>query len=123
VTGNKAIFDSNVIIYLAKREMPLSFLDQFDDVCISVITYMEILGFPFPDQEEEKYIRDLMSVFNIIYVDQKIADIVVDIRKKKRIKLPDAIISATAISQNLQFVTRNVADFDNIKVKILNPFE
>jgi len=123
VTGNKALFDSNVIIYLAKREMPLSFLDQFDDVCISVITYMEILGFSFPDQEEEKYIRDLMSVFNIIYVDQKIADIVVDIRKKKRIKLPDAIISATAISQNLQFVTRNVADFDNINVKILNPFE
>jgi len=121
VTGNKALFDSNVIIYLAKREMPLSFLDQFDDVCISVITYMEILGFSFPDQEEEKYIRDLMSVFNIIYVDQKIADIVVDIRKKKRIKLPDAIISATAISQNLQFVTRNVADFDNINVKILNP--
>jgi toxin FitB len=103
--------------------MPLSILDQFDDICISVITYMEILGFSFGTLEEEKYIRDLISLFTIIYVDQKIADIVVDIRKNKRIKLPDAIISATAISLDLQFVTRNVDDFDNINLKILNPFE
>jgi predicted nucleic acid-binding protein len=123
VTGNKALFDSNIIIYLAKREMPLSILDQFDDICISVITYMEILGFSFADQEQETYIRELISFFTIIYVDQKIADIVVDMRKKKKIKLPDAIISATAISLDLQLVTRNIVDFDNINVKILNPFE
>jgi len=123
MTGKRALFDSNIVIYLAKREMPLSILDQFDDICISVITYMEILGFSFSTREEERYIRDLISLFTIIYVDQKIADIVVDIRKNKRIKLPDAIISATAISLDLQFVTRNIADFDNINVKILNPFE
>jgi len=123
VTGNKALLDSNVIIYLAKREMPLEIIDQFDDICISVITYMEILGFSFFDQEEEKYIKELISIFNIIYVDQKIADITIDIRKRKRIKLPNAIIAATAISHDLQFVTRNVADFENINVKILNPFD
>ncbi|SPD73158.1 conserved hypothetical protein [uncultured Desulfobacterium sp.] len=65
----------------------------------------------------------MLSIFTIIYVDQKIADIVVDIRKKNRIKLPDAIISATAISENVQLVTRNIDDFENINVKILNPFE
>lgn len=123
MTGNKAIFDSNVIIYLSKNELPLSFLDQFDDVCISVITYMEILGYDFENQEEEKYIKDLISVFEIIYVDQKITDIVIKIRKKKKIKLPDAIIAATAISRDLQFVTRNVDDFEKINIKILNPFD
>jgi len=46
VTGNKALFDSNVIIYLSKRQIPVSFLDQFDALFISVITYMEILGYP-----------------------------------------------------------------------------
>lgn len=103
--------------------MPLSFLDQFDDISISVITYMEIFGYDFANQEEEKYIRDLISVFDIIYVDQKITDIVINIRKKKRIKLPDAIIAATAISRDLQFVTRNVDDFENINIRILNPFD
>jgi len=84
---------------------------------------MEILGYNFSNSEEEVFIKDLLSVFKIIYIDQKIADIVVKIRKKKRIKLPDAIISATAISEGLYLVTRNVEDFNDIDVKLTNPFE
>ena len=123
MTGNRALFDSNIIIYLSKREISLSVVQQFDEIFISVITYMEILGHNFVDQKEEMFIRDLLSAFKMIYIDQKIADIVVKIRKEKRIKLPDAIISATAISEDLYLVTRNIDDFINIDVKILNPFE
>ena len=123
MNGSRALFDSNIIIYLSKREIPLSIVDQFDEILISVITYMEILGYNFSNSEEEVFIKDLLSVFKIIYIDQKIADIVVKIRKKKRIKLPDAIISATAISEGLYLVTRNVEDFNDIDVKLTNPFE
>jgi len=123
VTGNRGLFDSNIIIYLSKRELPFSIVDQFDEIFISVITYMEILGFGFEDPNEEIFIKDLLSVFNTIFIDQKIADIVVKIRKKKRIKLPDAIISATAISEGLNLVTRNVEDFQDIDIKLTNPFE
>lgn len=121
--GNKALFDSNVIIYLSKREISLSFLDQFDALFISVITYMEILGYPFSNPKEEKFIKELLSFFRTLYVDQHVADITIDIRKKKRIKLPDAIIAATAISESLQLVTRNVDDFSKIDVRISNPFD
>jgi len=31
MSGNSALFDSNIIIYLSKREIPLTFLDQFDE--------------------------------------------------------------------------------------------
>jgi len=48
-----ALFDSNIIIYLSKREVPLSFLDQFDEHYISVITYMEVLGYQFRDSKDE----------------------------------------------------------------------
>jgi predicted nucleic acid-binding protein len=123
VTGCKALFDSNVIIYLSKREIPLSFVDQFDALFVSIITYMEILGYPFSNPKEELFIKELLSVFQTLFIDQRIADITVDIRKKNRIKLPDAIIAATAISQGLQLVTRNVDDFSNIDVKISNPFD
>jgi len=123
VTGCKALFDSNVIIYLSKREIPLSFVDQFDALFVSIITYMEILGYPFSNPKEELFIKELLSVFQTIFIDQRIADITVDIRKKNRIKLPDAIISATAISESLELVTRNVDDFSKIDVKISNPFD
>lgn len=123
MTGCKALFDSNVIIYLSKREIPLSFVDQFDALFVSIITYMEILGYPFSNPKEELFIKELLSVFQTIFIDQRIADITVDIRKKNRIKLPDAIISATAISESLELVTRNVDDFSKINVKITNPFD
>ena len=48
-----ALFDSNIIIYLSKREVPLSFLDQCDEHYISVITYMEVLGYQFRDSKDE----------------------------------------------------------------------
>jgi len=123
MSGNSALFDSNIIIYLSKREISLSFLDQFDDHYISVITYMEVLGYRFRDVKEEKFIKEMLGVFRILYIDQKIADMVIQIRREVRIRLPDAIIAATAKIANLYLVTRNIEDFKKVKVQITNPFD
>jgi predicted nucleic acid-binding protein len=122
MSGNSALFDSNIIIYLSKREIPLSFLDQFDEHYISVITYMEVLGFRFRDAIEENFIREILGVFHLLYIDQKIADMVIQIRRETSIRLPDAIIAATAKTANLQLVTRNIEDFKKVKIQIANPF-
>jgi len=123
MNGNSALIDSNIIIYLSKREVPLSFLDQFDDHYISVITYMEVLGYQFRDPKEEEFIREMIEVFRILFVDQKIADMAIEIRKKRRIKLPDAIIAATAKALNLYLITRNIDDFEKVDIQIANPFD
>jgi predicted nucleic acid-binding protein len=123
VNGKNALFDSNILIYLSKEEIPFAFINQFDAIFVSVITYMEILGYPFEHSNEENFIKELLAVFQTLYLDQHIADITIEIRKKKRIKLPDAIIAATAISANLHLVTRNTSDFSDIDVLLLNPFE
>ena len=121
--GKRALFDSNIIIYLSKKEIPYSYIDQFDEHYISVITYMEILGHRFRDKNEEKFIQELLSLFKMLYIDREIADKVIEIRKKGRIKLPDAIIAATAMSNELFLITRNIDDFKKIEVSISNPFE
>ena len=65
----------------------------------------------------QNFIKRLLSnfkkeeVFSVLFIDQKIADMAIEIRKKRRIKLPDAIIAATVKVLNLCLVTRNIDDF------------
>ena len=123
MNGSKALLDSNIIIYLSKRELPVYFLDRFKSVFISVITYMEMLGYNFTDSLEKDFVNELISIFNVRFIDQKIADAVIDIRKKYHIKLPDAIIAGTALVDGLCLITRNIEDFKNTDCTILNPFD
>jgi toxin FitB len=123
MNGNRALLDSNVIIYLSKRELPFSFLDRFESVYISVISYMEVLGYNFIDSQEENFVNELILLFNVRFIDQKIANSVIDIRKKFQIKLPDAIIAATAMVDDLCLITRNVEDFKKTECTLLNPFD
>ena len=87
MNGNSALLDSNIIIYLSKRKVPLVFLDQFDNHYISVITYMEVLGYQFRDSKEEEFIIEMLEVFSVLFIDQKIADMAIEIRRKQRCRM------------------------------------
>jgi predicted nucleic acid-binding protein len=66
--------------------------------------------------------KEFISFSKVIYLTKKIADRSIDIRREYRIKLPDAVIAATAASKNLTLVTRNEDDFKDIKyLEIYNP--
>ena len=123
MNGNSALLDSNIIIYLSKNELPFTVFDKFDNLLISVISYMEVLGFKFRNNEEENFVRELIDLFEVQFIDQAIAEKVIEIRKQNRIRLPDAIIAASAAVNNLCLVTRNIEDFKNINITILNPFD
>ena len=126
MNGNKALLDSNVIIYLSKGLIEIDkILTTYNWLYISIITYMEVLGFQFETREEKELIEELLNQFEIIHLDLEIAKKVITIRQKKRIKLPDVIIYATAEVNKLDLITYNDADFVNINrnVKIIKPEE
>ena len=51
-----------------------------------------------------------------------IVDVSIEIRKKNKTSLPDAIIAATALVYDLVLISRNVSDFKNIQgLKIIDP--
>ena len=53
----------------------------------------------------------------------EIADMAISIRRKQKIKLPDAVIAATALEYGYTLISRNDADFRNIPgLLYLNPF-
>lgn len=118
------LLDSNILIYLSKKKLEFEKVASPDDeMFISVITYMEVMGYQFSNNNEEKFIDKLCSNLPVIDLDANIVEKVIQIRRKNKIKLPDAIILATAIDNNLQLITANIDDFSNIEpdLVIVNP--
>lgn len=89
---------------------------------ISSISYIETLGYPFQNQDDEKDITTLCDFFERIFLTKDVEKQTIFIRKSNKIKLPDAIIAATAMVYDLILVTHNWDDFKNIQgLKVLNP--
>jgi len=80
----------------------------------SAITRLELLGNPGLKYEEELKIYELLKEFTEIAIDSNIIDKAIFIRKGLRIKVPDAIIAATAMEKDCSLVTHNVEDFKGI---------
>lgn len=120
----KGLVDTNILIYLANEQLELSNLfERYDELLISQITYMEVLGFDFQSEEDEELVKLLVSEFRILDIDNRVCESTIEIRKRKKIKLPDAIIYATAIVNTCELVTANVSDFRGLDqgVEIYNP--
>lgn len=56
-------------------------------------------------------LRAWLGTFHVIELDGPVADRAVHIRKNRKIRLPDAIIWATAQVHSLLLVSRNTKDF------------
>lgn len=125
MSGRKLLLDSNIVIYVAKKELaPEGFLLPEDMLFISDITLMETLGYPFTDVFEKQETENLLSILIRIPIDDSIVQKVIEIRQTNRIKLPDAIIAATAIVYNCTIVTRNISDFSRLsELVVANPFD
>ena len=82
-------------------------------------------GFDFKEDFEENYLINFFAKLSILPINGAIANRVIAYRKKKKIKLPDAILLATAREYNCKLVTRNTTDFNDLddQVEMVNPFD
>jgi len=126
---NKYLLDTNILIYYFADEIPPKELETIEDIFktsfyISVITRIEFLGWKKHTEKGYEKAKEFIGFSKVIYLTKKIADRAIDIRREYRIKLPEAVIAATASSKNLTPVTRNDDNFRDIQyLEIYNPFE
>ena len=119
MSGTTVILDSNIIIYLSKGILHEKILlEKYQNFYVSIITYIEVLGYNFETKEEKNLIEQLLDTFDIIPIDMSIATIAIEIRQRKKIKLPDALILATAKKYNAELLTYNITDFANTDATI-----
>ena len=78
------------------------------------MTEIELFGFPNLENEEIKLIEAILKSIAVIPIDSQIARIAGFIRRTYKIKIADAVISATALFTNSTLATRNTKDFKKI---------
>jgi predicted nucleic acid-binding protein len=106
----KALLDTNILIdYLnavpeAQRE-----LRRYSAKSISLVTWMEVLVGAAPDREAAT--RSFLATFDVLGIDRPVAERAVELRRSHKIRLPDAIVWATAQVHATLLVTRNTKDF------------
>jgi predicted nucleic acid-binding protein len=98
------VFDTNTVIgNLNGKTMTLQAGKRF----ISIITEMEVLAKPDITPEVEQEIQDFLKGITIIPLSDEIKWEAIRIRRagSPRLKLPDAIVAATAVILNACLVT------------------
>jgi hypothetical protein len=106
-----AVFDTNIVIDALNGidDADLEY-GRYERVLISRVTWMEVL---VGVKGDDAQVRDFLSTqFEIISLDLAVAEEAVQLRRAHHIRLPDAIIWATAQVNEAILVSRNTKDFD-----------
>jgi predicted nucleic acid-binding protein len=118
---SEAVFDSNILIdHLNNIQMARAAITSYIRPSISIITWMEVMGGAHDNTLART--RTLLEQFALIQITSEIAEAAVTLRRSRKLKLPDAIILATAQVSGQVLVTRNTRDFDATHPSIVVPY-
>lgn len=119
----KAVFDTNILIdYLNGIEAAAKELALYDLRIISTISYIEVLV-GATNSHDEKLTQGFLSSFKVRELSRPIADMAIGIRREHRLKVPDAIVYATARVEGCILVSRNTKDMKSNWPDIRIPYE
>ena len=109
MNGNRFLLDTNAVIQLFNGNGEVeSLLNNADFVAMSVISefeYLSFAGLSEKDISEYNAFRASIQVYDVPSSDPMFTQLVVNARKRHGLKLPDAIIAATARANNLSVLT------------------
>lgn len=109
MNGNSLLIDTNIALYLLNGDEKIADLLVGRDVYISFITELELLGFQDLEPSEIPAIEAFIDDCIIIELNQSIKEKTIEIKRKQKMKLPDAIIAASSIYLNMPLLSADKA--------------
>jgi predicted nucleic acid-binding protein len=114
------LLDTNVLIYHIRLALTDDVTQQLGEALkagrafISVITRIEMLAWKGHSDESLRQTTDLISLLPELPMSEAVIEQAIRIRKTFGLKLPDAVIAATALAHGLQLMTANESDFKRV---------
>lgn len=105
MTVPRFVLDTNVILYFLGGRLADPF--PAGAYAISVISELELLAYPGLVSSEEQRIRDFLADVPITDLTLSVKQHAVNLRKRLGLKLPDAIVAATALALDAVLLTND----------------
>ena len=105
MSGNRTVLDTNIILYLLAGDETVSRFLQGKECYLSIITELELIGYPEITVKELKLIKDFLGNCTIVDLNDGIKTIYSSLRRDYKLKLGDATAAATAIYLDLPFMS------------------
>ena len=127
---SRCVIDTNAVVYYLNQVGGEDFRQRFglwvrDGAVISVVTRIEVLSWPEYSTNLAALIR-AEALLSTLYEEPLTEPIVREtilLRQAYRLKVPDALVAATAQILTLPVVTRNIDDFRRIpNLQLIDPF-
>lgn len=104
MSGIDFVADTNILLYTLEGHSGIESLLHYS-FAVSVISEIELLGKHEITSEETRIITELLADCSLIELNNPIKNRAIQLRQKQKIKLPDALIAATAIELQIPLVT------------------
>lgn len=106
MSGNRYLLDTNILLYLIGKKIPVDALPE-GEFSVSFVTELEVLSYPSITPQEEDQLKRFLHDIPVIDITAEIKERTIDLRKKYNLRLPDAIIAATALQLDATLVTND----------------
>ena len=123
--GQEYLIDTNAIIDYLDNKLPERSNKLIDNISskIAVISRIELLSWPNATKNQILVLESFIKGSLVYPLDELTILKTIEIRKVFKIKLPDAVIAATALVNGLSLISRNIKDFVNIPdLNVINPY-
>jgi predicted nucleic acid-binding protein len=118
----KAVIDSDVLIdFLHGIAAARDELERYRQPHYSIITWME-LHCGARDERERAAVQQLLATMTRVELSTTVAQRAVELRQQLRLKLPDAIVLASAETEGCILVSRNTKDFPHHDPRVRFPY-
>ena len=109
MSGDRYLLDTNAVVSLLRGGGALQKrLQSAQWVGISILSYIEFLAFPTLSENDRRIFQTFSEAIDVVSLDRTeraLIDTVIRLRSQHRLKLPDAIIAATAIERGATLIT------------------
>jgi predicted nucleic acid-binding protein len=122
MNGSNYLLDTNILVYALKGLESVK--PYFEEDCyLSVITEIEILGVPGLSKRDTGIRQSALEYCTIIPLTNSIKNEAIRLKQEFKVKLPDAVIAATALAEGFTLITadRGFLRFASLQMILISP--